>query len=241
MTFRDIMIISDRVLIGIAVLIAFIFLFSTNFISAVLITAIITGLLTLIRNKPEQPTDHNTKPSTKTSTKTSSKPPSTKTSTKTSRKPPSTKTSVKKSSNALTNKNPQPKNENPQSNNVFTWPELNEFQFDIVGESHYQSSLSKIIKLQKNNQNKTKLSALDAYIIPEDTNPDDDKAIRIEISKYTVGHLSKTDARSFRRRLAAKKLRNQVTKCKAKINEARQPKNSKATSYSVALDIKPFK
>lgn len=199
------MTISDRVLIGISLLIAIVFLSITNFISALLITAIITGLLTLIRNKPDQPTEHTTKSN-------------------------NTKSSKTKSSNTSTN-------ENPQSNSVFVWPELNEFQFDIVGESDYQSSISELIKPHKN---KTKIPALDAYIIPEDTNPDDDKAIRIDIGKYTVGYLSKKDARSFRRRLAAKKLRNQVTKCKAIINGASRSKNSKTAAYSVALNIKPF-
>jgi len=198
------MVVSNRVLIGISLLIAIFFLSLTNFFSAIILAAIITGLIMAITNRPKQPDKEQSSQSNI---------------------PPS----------APVKKQPAP------PNSVFEWPELNDFQFDIVDESRYQSSISKLIKQQKNNRSKAGTLALDAYLIPEDSNPSDDKAIRVDIDKLTVGYFSKKDARSFRRRLAAKKLRNQVTKCMAIINESQAAKNGKTLGYSVALDIKPFK
>ncbi len=199
------MVVSNRMLIGISLLIAIFFLSLTNFFSALILAAIITGLIMAITNRPPVQPD----------------------------KPHS------KQRNTRTDK-PE-KKESAAPNGVFEWPELNEFQFDISDESRYQASLSKIIKQQKNNRNKAGELALNAFIIPEDSNPSDDKAVRVDIDKLTVGYFSKKDARSFRRRLAAKKLRNQVTQCMARIIESRTLGNGKASGYSVALDIKPFK
>lgn len=39
-----------------------------------------------------------------------------------------------------------------------------------------------------------------AYLIPEDDNPHDPKAVRVEVDGHKVGYLSRTNARRFRKR-----------------------------------------
>jgi len=72
------------------------------------------------------------------------------------------------------------------------------YSLDIVGESHYQSSLEKICG-GKTKQGHKKI--VQATLIHEDDNPYDDKAIRVDIEGMTVGYLSKTNARKYRKKL----------------------------------------
>jgi len=124
--------------------------------------------------------------------------------------------------------------------NIFEWPPTNEFQFDIVGESYYQGALEKLFKESKPKENDGVINTLDAHIVPDDLNPYDDKAVRIDIDQYTVGHLSRDDARSFRRRLGAKKLTGQITKCKTIITGGHILANNQKADFGISLDIKPF-
>lgn len=131
---------------------------------------------------------------------------------------------------------------NESKKEYFAWPPLMEFDFEVVGESHYQDAIEKIAKLQEakyTNNPDAEIQELTAYLIPDDNNPYDDKAVRIDIDGMQVGHLSREDARSFRRRLGAKKLTGQITTCGAKLIGG-YVKDGKQLSYGVVLDIKPF-
>lgn len=75
------------------------------------------------------------------------------------------------------------------------------FTLDVVGESNYQVDLSRICggKTWDGHRLKTR-----AALIPEDENPHDPLAIRVDIAQRTVGYLSRADARRFRKFLAGK-------------------------------------
>ncbi|MBX9850113.1 MAG: HIRAN domain-containing protein [Rhodocyclaceae bacterium] len=111
----------------------------------------------------------------------------------------------------------------------YTWPELGLFEFEVVGESHYQQALSRIAQ-----------SSVDrtvvAVLIPEDQNKYDKNAVRVDVDGMTVGYLSREDAKSFRRRLSQKQLSGKATLCGAQIYGGPLPEKS----FGIWLDIKPF-
>lgn len=119
---------------------------------------------------------------------------------------------------------------------MFHWPSAGDYEFEVVGESFYQNAIESIIKNKSNNIHQEFV----AVITPYSTNKYDDKAVKVEIDGLIVGHLSKEDARSFRRRLGTKKLTNQATAAKAMIIGGHNDKAGNKLSYGVALDIKPF-
>ena len=120
---------------------------------------------------------------------------------------------------------------------AFDWPSLGDFDFEVVGESHYQKALA---KLAGDHGDQSPNLQVKAVLIPDNKNPHDDKAVRVEVEGYTVGHLSRDDARSFRRRLGAKKLGVVPTGCDAIIMGGYLARDGTRASYGVSLDIKPF-
>lgn len=126
--------------------------------------------------------------------------------------------------------------EQPQPSDV-TWPGKGEFLFDVVGESNYQAAIK---ELAGDHGDREPKATFIASLIPDDDNPHDDKAIRVEINRKHVGYMSREDARSFRRRLGTKKLTNQTTTCHAKITGGWVGKDGKRVPYGIRLDIKPF-
>lgn len=118
---------------------------------------------------------------------------------------------------------------------VFDWPELGLFDVDIVGESHYQQNIA---TLAGTHGDRGPDKVCKAHLIPEDDNPYDNQAIRVEIEGMTIGYLSRDDAPSFRRRLSAKKLAGQVTTCQASLKGGHVMKNNKQAAYGIMLDIK---
>lgn len=122
-----------------------------------------------------------------------------------------------------------------QSNH--TWDGPGYFDFEIVGESNYQPALA---ALAGTHGERSPDKECQAALIPEDDNRYDDKAVRVDINGLTVGYLSRDDARSFRRRLGAKRLTGQITHCAAVIVGGYRMKNGERASYGVKLDIKPF-
>lgn len=116
--------------------------------------------------------------------------------------------------------------------NLYAWPPLMEFDVDVVGESYYQDAIeiiAKQLEAKYDNNPNEELQPLTAYLVPDDNNSYDDKAVRIEIKGMQVGHLSREDARSFRRRLGSKKLTGQITTCGAMIIARRTHQGRQAT------------
>lgn len=136
--------------------------------------------------------------------------------------------------------NPE-KNNQTTSSTVYEWPEIGDYEFEIVGESYYQPAISKIYQSWISiYQAGDIVQPLDAYLIPDNNNQYDNKAVRVDINNQTVGHLNRGDARSFRRRLGGKKMTGQITKCKAIITGGHTLKDGKTAHYGVMLDLKPF-
>jgi hypothetical protein len=120
---------------------------------------------------------------------------------------------------------------------VMHWPALGHFDFEVVGESNYQDAITSIVG---DHGDQPPADIFNAVIIPENDNKYDALAIRIDIDSKTVGYMSREDARSFRRRLGAKKMKNQVTTCAAMIVGGFITRNGDRASYGVRLDLKPF-
>src|SRR5687768_13629644 len=84
--------------------------------------------------------------------------------------------------------------ETPSSSNIYAWPGRMEYDFEVVGESYYQTAIDKIAKQQEakyTNNPDTKIEPLTAYLIPDDYNQYDDKAVRVDIDGLQVGHLNR--------------------------------------------------
>lgn len=120
---------------------------------------------------------------------------------------------------------------------LFEWPPLMEFDFEVVGESFYQPALK---ALAGDHGDDSSNLLVKAVLVPDSKNPHDDKAVRVEVEGLKVGHLSRADARSFRRRLGAKKLGQQPTCCQAMITGGHRLKDGGRAHYGLMLDIKPF-
>jgi hypothetical protein len=79
------------------------------------------------------------------------------------------------------------------------------------------------------------------WITPVTTNdPHDDKAVRVDIDGMTVGHLSREEARSFRRRPGQKHLTGQATTCNAALIGGFIMEDRSRAFHGVQLDIMPF-
>jgi hypothetical protein len=122
------------------------------------------------------------------------------------------------------------------SGKLFTWPTLSKFQFRIEGEPQYQPILEKLAsQIIKNKKRNDAEPALKAYLIPDNTH----KLVQVKIDDKIVGHLNISNARSFRRRLSAKKLSGQTTVCNALIGGG-EYEDGRKQYYDVMLDLKPF-
>lgn len=133
-------------------------------------------------------------------------------------------------------RSPAPAASTTTQGEIFKWPETGVYDFEIVGESYYQTALKK--HAGEHGLDGTDKKCV-AFLIPDDNNKYDDKAVRIDIGIDTVGHLSRDDARSFRRRLGAKKLTGQITSCSALIKGG-FAKNGAQVGYGIWLDLKEF-
>ncbi len=117
------------------------------------------------------------------------------------------------------------------------WPSLGNFDFEVVGESNYQPALR---SAAGDHGDKPPSGQYIAKLVPENDNQFDKLAVRIDINNLTVGYMSKEDARSFRRRLSAKKLGGKITTCDAAITGGYLMKDGSRANYGACLDIKPF-
>lgn len=88
------------------------------------------------------------------------------------------------------------------------------YSLDIVGESKYQDALEQICGGRtENSANKV----ITAVLVLEDDNPYDNQAVRVDIEGHTVGHLSRENARQYRKRLAEAGHPKVTATCSAKI------------------------
>lgn len=138
---------------------------------------------------------------------------------------------------AATNTEPEPispRKYTPPSRLHF-WP-VCEGCIYVAGTKHYQSALKALAGDHGNTR--VELYCV-AHLVPDSSNAHDDEAIRVDIDGHTVGHLSREEARSYRKRLARKKMRPEATQCAAKIWGGFDRSNE-PSSYGVEVFIKPF-
>lgn len=119
----------------------------------------------------------------------------------------------------------------------YHWPSMKSFNFPVVGESYYQAALT---DLAGDHGRGGAVVDCVAELIPENDNRHDEKAVSVFIKGNLVGYMSSDDARSFRRRLTSKRMKDCVTTCDARIVGGGRKKDGARHPYGVFLDIKTF-
>jgi hypothetical protein len=108
------------------------------------------------------------------------------------------------------------------------------YEFDIVGESHYQDVLEAICG------GRTEDSAehfTQAFLYLEDSNPHDKLAVRVDIGGRTVGYLSRKDARSYRKQLNQLGHGRILCKCDAMVVGGWRRSRTDEGNFGVKLDL----
>jgi hypothetical protein len=116
------------------------------------------------------------------------------------------------------------------------WPPTGLFQLKTVGAYYYHDALAVIAR---NSFGENALVFCTATLIPEDTNPYDRNAIKIQIEGLHVGYLSHEDAIQFRQHFNKFSLDIQTTTCDAVIS-AGITVPDKTYNYVIELDIPPY-
>lgn len=147
---------------------------------------------------------------------------------------------VKIAINALSGQTQKYNSNTPTSTSIpvaeHAWPDLGEYDFEVVGESNYQHALSALAENTHPDEEKTGI----AILVPEDNNPYDNKAVRVIVQGLTIGYLSREDARSYRRRLASKKLGMIPASCGVLVTGGHVLNDGTRAHYGAQLDMKPF-
>jgi len=108
------------------------------------------------------------------------------------------------------------------------------FQFEIVGESHYQDNLE-ILCGGRTAESAEKRAV--AHLILEDTNPHDSLAVRVDINDRTVGYLTRENARQYRQQIAKAGQPRLVGVCDALIVGGWYRSKTDVGSFGVKLDL----
>jgi len=114
---------------------------------------------------------------------------------------------------------------------------MGDFEFEVVGQSFYQKELSRLTGVQGEKSAEVQCVAT---LAREDDNKHDPKAVAVLVDGRKVAHLSREDARSYRRRLGAKKLSGATTTCDALVVGEGTRRNGERLMYGIKLDIKSF-
>ena len=148
---------------------------------------------------------------------------------------------VKKSLTTLEKTLPRPFDQNHQKLPVskpksadIVLPSTGDCTFEIVGESYYQDNLESIYGGRTTEGEER---VVKATLVHEDSNPYDDKAIRVEIDGKTVGHLSREDARAYRDKLVKDNLKGATATCSANIVGGWDRGRRDKGYYAVRLDL----
>jgi len=107
------------------------------------------------------------------------------------------------------------------------------YSMPVVGESHYQNNLGTICGKRKSREEN---KIVKAVLVPENDNPHDNLAVRIDIQGKTVGYLNREYAREYRLRLAQAGFHDIVATCSANIRGGWKRGND-IGRYGVWLDL----
>lgn len=73
-----------------------------------------------------------------------------------------------------------------------------DFPFEIVGESHYQDAIARVVAASENpgrsDPSDSAYCCVTAMLVPQDDNPYDQMAVRVEVDGHRVGYLNRDDA-----------------------------------------------
>lgn len=111
-----------------------------------------------------------------------------------------------------------------------------DYFIQVVGESSYQDALEEICG------GRTEDGAdefVDAFLILEDTNPNDHNAVRVDIGGGTVGYLTRDFAVQYRQRLAEAGYPRLIGRCRAHIRGGWDRGGHDRGHFGVWLDL-PF-
>ncbi|SFE39719.1 HIRAN domain-containing protein [Nitrosomonas sp. Nm166] len=131
--------------------------------------------------------------------------------------------------------------QNTHSPGYFAWLASGKFAVEMAGKS-YQGAIQQLA--QENDIDFDEVIDPDAYIlkahlIPDNENPYDSRAVRVDINNRTIGQFNREQANIFRRRLDEKGLSDQTTICDAIITRENAV-DGKTPSYTVKLDLEPL-
>ncbi len=88
------------------------------------------------------------------------------------------------------------------------------FGLDVVGESFNTRNIARI---DKRHGEPGHACFIAAHLVMESNNPHDKNAVRVDIDGLKVGHLSRADAKAYRRLIGATGTPNAIGRCEAKI------------------------
>lgn len=110
------------------------------------------------------------------------------------------------------------------------------YEWEVVGESHYQEALSKIAGPKEKTAKEIFCKAL---IVPEPTNQYDKNACAIYINGLKIGYMERLDAKSYLSFLKSEgRKRTDVFSVDAEINGGWLDAKSEG-NYGVMLDLEP--
>lgn len=108
------------------------------------------------------------------------------------------------------------------------------YSVDVVGESHYQEALEDICGGRNDEGQRFET---EAFLVHEDDNPYDDKAVRIAIEGETVGYLDRKTARDYRKDLAKIGYAGAPATCSARIVGGWDRGDGDRGHFGVKLDL----
>jgi hypothetical protein len=106
-----------------------------------------------------------------------------------------------------------------------------DYPLACVGESHYQEALVGVCVTASTEREKEVL----ALLCPEDTNLYDPEAVRVDVNGGTVGYLSRSDARAYRKLMTAAGCADPL-QCRAVIR-GRPKESADDHGYGIWLDV----
>lgn len=112
-----------------------------------------------------------------------------------------------------------------------------DFAIDVVGVSRRQDAIADIVAAHGRSG---RTLTLDALLVPEDSNPHDANAIRVEIDGALVGYLSRDNARLYRESLGAVGQPHATISCKARIVGGFETASGERAHFGVRLDLPPL-
>lgn len=114
-------------------------------------------------------------------------------------------------------------------------PGNDEYEMEIVGESHYQTHLRRVCG--GCDEDGVDLET-DAVIVFDNGNPHDAQAVKVMIDGGTVGHLSREAARTFRKKIAQSQFKqHDQFRCKALIRGGWDRGGGDTGMFGVRLDV----